>query len=105
ASVEDIRFGEINLASTKKNKSLQDLLVQTVILNSRERSFKITAIDTALSFLKVVIESSPDNKVYRLDFSLNFEVLKKGRFSDNIAIKTDDPRFPEITVPVSGEIR
>ena len=104
-SVEDIRFGRINLVNFQTNKSSQDLLVQTVILSSRNRAFKITAIDTALPFLKVVIDGSPAGKVYRLDFALDPLILEKGRFTDNIAIKTDDPRFPEIRVPVSGEIR
>lgn len=105
ASVENVQFGLINLEQFKTNRSVRDLLVQTVILNSRIENMKIAEIDTSLPFLKVELQGSPTGNVYRLDFSLDSKTLTKGKFSDNIVIRTNIANVPTVSLPVSGEIR
>ena len=42
--------------------------------------------------------------VFELIFSPNLKRLKKGLFKDTITIATNDPEFPELSVPLRFEV-
>jgi len=46
-----------------------------------------------------------ESNTFRVDVALSTAPLHPGSFAGNIRVRTDDAAFPELTVPVSGEIR
>ena len=42
---------------------------------------------------------------FRFDVGLDMDRIVPGHIDGTIIIKTDDPEFPELVVPVRGEIK
>lgn len=102
---EAIGFGQVNLQKIRNAPALLQLLTQTHTVTHRRGEFAIAGITTDIPFLKIEKTPAGRSKIFKLDVKLDPEKLVPGRISGAITLQTDDPRFPEITVPVSGEIR
>ena len=89
-----------------RNSSTVDLLTQTVIVRKRAGKFSITGATSDIPF--VTIRRSPEaesSEAFRIDVALVKERLRPGPITGSIKIQTDDPQFPELIVPVRGEIQ
>lgn len=102
---EEVDFGSVPAARVKLSAGALALMTQTILVKKRDADFTVTGIETDLPFLTVETEPKGRAGTFKLSIGLDPDKFTSGKFSGSLKIKTDDPRFPEITVPVSGEIR
>ena len=107
ANPETVDFGRVAPRELADNSSALDLLTQSFIVRKRAGSFSITTVTSDLPF--VTIRRSPEGKgsseAFRIDVALMKDRLQPGPISGSIRIHTDDKQFPELIVPVRGEIQ
>ncbi len=106
ANPEEVDFGRVPLADVTANPQLFNLLTQTFLVKKREgRDFEITKIDSDLDLIQIS-KNPPLGKspTYRIDVALVPDKIKRGKIQGNIRIETNDPLFPELDVPVRGEV-
>lgn len=107
ANPEAIEFGRVASKELADKPSLVDLLTQSVIVRKRSGRFSITSVTSDISFLS--IRRSPDgegsSESFRIDVALTKDRLQRGPINGTIRILTDDKQFPELIVPVRGEIQ
>jgi len=107
ANPETVDFGRVSLSELTKNPSVLDLLTQSFIVRKRAGTFSITSVTSDIPY--VSIRRSPDgegsSEVFRIDVSLIKDRLRPGPMSGSLRIRTDDKQFPELIVPVRGEIQ
>jgi len=98
-------FGQVAM-NQARNPNTNKLLTQTLLVKKRAGDFAITGVETNIPFLSVQKAPSTGRAgTFRIDIGLSAEELKKtGAFDGEIKIKTDAPGFPELIVPVTGEI-
>ena len=92
---ESVDFGQITAASGP----------ETFLLKTRRGPINIVSVTSDLPYLRVTHTDSDAASTHRFRVELESFDLKPGPFLGNIFIKTDDPSFPELKVPVHGEIR
>jgi hypothetical protein len=105
ASPEVVDFGEVNLQQLLRVPGLRDdALTQVVGIRRRQGAFAITSV-SSIPGVEVTISPSGPAETFRMDIKLIPDQVKQGMVSGVIRLGTSDPMFPEITVPVRGEIR
>jgi hypothetical protein len=106
ARPETVDFETIDLAILKGDPGLIDNLFEKVTLTKRRGDFAITGIRTDVPFLRVS-QDPPAGRasIFRLEAQVIREKLAVGAVWGAIVVSTDDPKFPEITIPVLAEIR
>lgn len=105
ANPEAVDFGTVSLDDLAKAPSLLEPLTQTLLLKKRKGEFEIKALSSDLDFLR--IGRSPDGRsgTFRIDVGLDRERLRPGPITGSIRIVTSDDAFPELSIPVRGELR
>jgi hypothetical protein len=103
---EEVDFGQIQIAEIARNSALLGFLTQTFIVKTRHGEMQLKSVQSDLDFLDIK-QSPQEGKAgaFRIDVSLVQRLMRSGPISGSIRITTMDPRFPEITVPVRGEIK
>ena len=101
---DSANFGRVSRARIQSNPEVLDFLTQTIVINRREGEMSINAVKTDIPFIWVKQEPEGRSAAFRLDAGLKTETLVNGRFEGQIIISTDDPGFPELIIPVKGEI-
>jgi len=96
-------FGQVAMQQAK-NPNASGPLTQTLLIKKRAGDFAITGIETNIPFVSIQKTPSGRAGTFRLDIGLSAEELKTGAFNGEIKIKTDAPGFPNLIVPVTGEI-
>jgi len=106
ANPEEVDFGSVRMAEVTGRPTLLDLLTQTFMVKVRQGEMQIKAVRSDLDFLYIK-QSPPEGKAsaFRVDVGLQLRLLRPGPIQGSIILATSDPRFPEVTVPVRGEIR
>ena len=53
------------------------------------------------------IQQDPPERgqIFQFDVGLDMDRMVPGKIDGTIIIKTDDPEFPELVIPVRGEIK
>ena len=105
ASPEVVDFGEVNLEQLRQIPALRDGLAHVVGIRRRQGAFTITSVGSNIPGLDVSVSPSRPAETFRMDIKLIPDQVKQGMVSGVIRLGTSDPMFPEITVPVRGEIR
>jgi hypothetical protein len=107
ANPEDVDFGQIALAQVSRQPSMQPLLTETFIVRRRQGPFAITKVASDVPWLKIARDPAAGrSEAFRFDVSLDFaRLVPETKLDGTITISTDDPRFPEIKVPVRGAVR
>jgi len=95
----------VNLEQLRQASALRDALAQVVGITRRQGAFAITSVGSNIPGLDIKISPSGPAESFRMDIKLNPDQLKQGWVSGMIRLGTSDPMFPEIAVPVRGEIR
>ena len=105
ANPEEVDFGMVSLDELAQAPSLLELLTQTVLIKKREGVFGIKAVASDLGLLR--IRRSPDGRsaAFRIDVGLDRQRLRPGPITGSIRVATDDDAFPEVVIPVRGELR
>src|SRR5258708_3222447 len=100
---ESIDFGKVRIEEFGQT-DVDALLTQTLFVKRRGGTFEITSIDC--DSRAVVIARSPKgpSDSFQIDVRLKREALSPGDMSGKIRVRTTDPRYPEIVIPVSGTI-
>jgi hypothetical protein len=103
---EAVDFGQVRIAEIDGRPGLLELLIQTFMVKTHQGEIQIKTVRSDVDFLDIK-QSPPEGKAnaFRIDVGLVKRLLRRGPISGSIHIATDDPRFPEIAVPVRGEIR
>jgi hypothetical protein len=102
---ETVGFGQVDQQQIQNSAALLQLLTQTHTITHRSREFAITGVETDISSLTIATAPRGRAKVFNLEVKLDPARLTPGPVNGSIKIRTDDPRIPEIIVPVTGLIR
>jgi len=103
-NLDVVDFGRVSRARIQSNPEVLDFLTQTFVINRREGERSINAVKSDIPFIWVKQEPEGRSNAFRLDAGLKTESLVNGRFEGQIILSTDDPGFPELNIPVKGEI-
>lgn len=98
-------FGTINLGELTRTRSIAHLLTQTVLVKKREGEFEINSVTSTLPFLRIHREPAGQSHTFRIDVSLDHNELQPGKVNGSLRIRTTDTEFPELEIPVQGELR
>ena len=74
-------------------------------IKKREGEFEIKALESDLGFLRISRSPGGKSGTFRIDVGLDREGLRRGRITGSIRIATSDHAFPELFIPVRGELR
>jgi len=105
ANPDRIDFEQVPLDRLTKDAGLLGASAQTVLLKKREGTFRIVTITTDVPGLSIARTPEGQSGTFRLDATLAPDRLRRGPLSGTIRIRTDDPRYPEIHLPVSGTVK
>lgn len=100
---EKIDFGTVRLGDVVHRPKFAGLPTRTVVVKRRGGDDFRIEIDNAGPFVSVVT-SPPGAGGYRLDVSLVPEKLARGRIDGTVRVRTNDAEFPEIAIPIRGEV-
>jgi hypothetical protein len=101
---EEVDFGRISINRLKQDAALQELVQQTVVINRRRGKMSILSAESDIPAISVKAEPKGPSQTFMLMVGLKSEKLKRGEIQGNIRLKTDDPGFPELLIPVTGVI-
>jgi hypothetical protein len=100
-----VDFGTISLGELARTRSIADLLTQTVLVKKREGEFEINSVTSTLPFLRIRREPAGQSNTFRIDVSLDHNKLQPGKVNGSLRVRTTDTEFPELEIPVQGELR
>src|SRR5262249_52343028 len=101
---ESIDLGSINQSELKSNPGLTNLVNQTLMIYQEGgKNFHATA-STDLDVLKLGVEHSKFDDRCEIHVEVALGNLSAGRINGLIRVKTNDPEFPQLNVPVTGTI-
>jgi len=102
---EQIDLGVIHLAELQRRPDLIQRHEETLMVyQEKGKAFKAMAL-TDLTFLRIVSEPARSGDRCQLTIIVDGDMLTPGKIEGNIGIQTNDPEFPLLNVPVTGEIR
>jgi hypothetical protein len=105
ASPEVVDFGQLDLEQLRRTPALRDALTQVVGIRRRQGPFVITSVETDIAGLDVTLSPSGPTDTFRMDVTLIPDQIKPGTIDGTIWLRTEDPIFPEVALPVRGEVR
>ncbi|MGE0825046.1 MAG: hypothetical protein AB7P18_23390 [Candidatus Binatia bacterium] len=99
---DEIHMGAVPLADLQRHPQLLQQLTQTlVIYQVGGTDFRATA-SSELPMLQLEVKPGKIKNRYDVTVSLREEKLQPGPVRGTIFIETNDPQFPQLTVPVLG---
>jgi len=101
---DSVSFGHLTAQQTNDRKA-RELLTQTLLVKKRSGDFAITGIESTVPFLSIQKTPSGRAATFRIDISLADKEVPTGPLDGELKIKTDAPGFPELLVPITGEIK
>ena len=105
ANPESLDFGVVPLDRLAGSNAL-DFMTQTFLVKARRGPFELRSIESDVPGLAITrTPASGSSDVFRIDVAMAKEKLAKGPLKGSLQIRTSHPDFPEIRVPVNGEIR
>src|SRR5262245_14986212 len=105
ANPEIVDFGAVSLDQLAKAPSLLELLTQTFLVKARSGEFEIKSIVSDVSLLYISKDPSGSSQAFQIRVGLIRERMQPGRITGALRITTDDEAFPELVIPVRGELR
>jgi hypothetical protein len=105
ANPEEVDFGEIDLAALKRNPGRLPLLTQTFLVKRRQGPFTVRAYSTDVPGLAITTSPGRADAIHQFTISVSLDKLTAGPLEGRINIRTSDPQFPEIEIPVHGKVR
>ena len=99
-----VDLGTLRLSELERDSTLLQKMAQTLMVYQfGGKDFRVS-IRTDLPKLKISSERGPQQDRYQTIVSIVKEDLEAGAFLGSIFIETNDPEFPSLVVPVSGNI-
>ncbi len=101
---DTLDLGAIPLAELRRDPSLAARLAQMVMIyRAGGRDFR-AEISTDLPFLRTSTERGPAGDRIQATIALDPAALRPGPIRGRLLVRTNDPKFPVLTVPVTGAI-
>jgi len=100
-----IDFGTVSLADLARTPSLIEYITQTVLIKKRQGDFEIMSVTSDLPFFRISQEPAGRSGTFRIDVGLDRDKLSPGEIQGSLRIRTDNTEFPELLVPIRGELR
>jgi len=79
-------------------------LTQSVVLRSRSGTFQVKSLDSDVPGVSVSSTPSGKSGAFTLVAQVQPHDLRADALSGRILVKTSDPQFPEIVIPVTGTV-
>jgi hypothetical protein len=102
---DNVDFGTISLGELARTRSIPNPVTQTVLVKKREGEFEINSVTSTLPFLRIHRQPASQSNTFRIDVSLDHNELRPGKVNGSLRIRTTDTEFPELEIPVQGELR
>ena len=101
---DEVDFGTLRLSDLERSPELLQRTAQTLMVYQFDgKDFRVN-VRTDLPQLNLRSERGPHQDRYQNTLTLIGEKLKTGAIRGSIFIDTNDPEFPSLVVPVSGNI-
>ena len=101
---DSVDLGTISIPQLQKNPAILRLLSQTLMIYQEQGSDFRVQLSTDLPGLNLKSERGPRGDRYQVQIALTPENVRIGSMKGSIVITTNDPKFPRLVVPVSGQI-
>jgi Protein of unknown function (DUF1573) len=101
---DSVDLGALRLAQIKSEPALLERLAQTLMVYQFDGTDFQTRLDTDVPGLTLTSERGPRGDRYQITVQLQPDELRAGDVAGSIRIRTNDPEFPEVVVPVHGRI-
>ena len=101
---EEIDFGDVSAADLTEHPQLADAVAQSFLLKKRAGEFRITSIECDVPALRITQTPDGESGTFRIDVALDVAKLRPGLLAGQIRLRTTDDEFPEIVVPVRGNV-
>ena len=102
ANPDTVEFGDVRIADATRADP-RSALTQTLFLKHRG-VFEITSLRCDSPLVDVTRSPAGASDSFQIDVRLRPEALRSGTINGQIQVKTNDPRFPQLTIPVSGRL-
>jgi hypothetical protein len=101
---DSVDLGAIPISQIRKNPDLLSVLAQTLMVYQEGGSDFRATLRTDLPGLKLKWERGPKGDRYQTTITLDPDNVHAGSYKGLLLIDTNDPTFPKLTVPISGQI-
>jgi hypothetical protein len=101
---DSVDLGAIPISQIRKNPDLLSMLTQTLMVYQEGGSDFRATLHTDLPALKLKWERGPKRDRYQTTIALDPDKVQVGSYKGLLLIDTNDPAFPKLTVPISGQI-
>ena len=101
---DSVDLGSFELARAKSDPQLLASLAQTLMVYQSDGTDFRAQVDTDVPGLTLSRERGPRGDRYQIAVQLTPESLRAGEIEGSIRIRTNDPEFPELSVPVHGRM-
>jgi hypothetical protein len=101
---DSVDLGAIPISQIRKNPGLLSMLAQTLMVYQECGSDFRATLRTDLPGLKLKWERGPKGDRYQTTIALDPDKVHAGSYKGLLLIDTNDPTFPKLTVPISGQI-
>lgn len=101
---DSVDLGAIPISQIRKNPDLLSMLTQTLMVYQEGGSDFHATLHTDLTALTLKWERGPKGDRYQTTIALDPDKVQAGSYKGLLLIDTNDPVFPKLTVPISGQI-
>ena len=105
ANPDEVDFGTLPPDKVAKAPGGLAFLTQTFLVKARRGEFEITAIESDLPALAITRSPAGRSGTFRIDVALAPERLQPGPLRGSLRIRTTDPAFPQLVVPVRATVQ
>lgn len=103
AQPDALDFGTLSLAELRRPNATVQSAMPVLVKGSGK--FRITRIASDSAALAISQSPSGTSDTFELSVKLQAKALQPGKLSGTIRVSTDDPRFPELRIPVSADVQ
>ncbi len=101
---DSIALGLIDTASLRRKPEQAVDLTQSVTVYQRNGTNFQIAAETDLPFLRITKRQAQLKDRFEVVIEVIPEKLRAGSFNDSVRITTNDPEFPKLEIPVTGQV-
>jgi len=99
-----VDIGSLPLSFLLKDPQEAGKLAQTLMVYQLGGSDFVAEFSSDLPMIRIAAERGPRGDRYQAAIELLPDKIKAGRLTGRISIRTNDPEFPNLSVPVTGTI-
>ena len=100
ARPERVWFGTLEAGSLDAATRRRQVLVR----RHRGTGFRVLSAETDLPWLTVEVEPQEEGKSFLVNVSIDREKVRKGEIRGTLTVRTNDPAFPRLELPIQGKI-